>query len=267
MLRMIALLPMTLFFTACAPPQQAIEISFEPQYNGASISCANKASSMALTDLRFYVHDITLVGAAGTIFPVKLSPDQIWQSESVALLDFEDGEGACANGSQQTNRKIRGYYLATDENLDGLSFRVGVPPALNHDDPLMADAPLNYASMHWHWASGYKFLSAGVTTETDGYWVHLGSSRCAGTIGNIEGCKSSNQPEARLTNFDPNTHSVSVDLGRLFAAVDFDDGVATDCSSGPLETTCTAPFEALGLDVTDGSTSGMASIFGVGRQL
>jgi uncharacterized repeat protein (TIGR04052 family) len=264
---MIALLPVTFFFTACAPSQQAIEILFEALYDGASISCANKASSIGLTDLRLYIHDINLIGTAGTIFPVKLSPDQIWQSESVALLDFEDGKGSCANGSQQTNRKIRGYFLTTDEKINGLSFRVGVPPALNHNDPLVAEAPLHYTSMHWHWASGYKFLSAGVTTDADGYWIHLGSSRCAGTIGNIQGCKSSNQPQAQLTNFDPNTHYVSVDLGRLFAAVDFDDGMATDCSSGPIETTCAAPFDALGLGVTDGSAIRKASIFGVGRQL
>ncbi|MDZ7643630.1 MAG: MbnP family protein [Woeseiaceae bacterium] len=59
-----------------------------------------------------------------------------------------------------------------------LRLTLGVPADLNHGDPLHAPAPLTQTPMHWHWRSGYKFLRAGVTRGADGYWLHLGSTRC-----------------------------------------------------------------------------------------
>ena len=267
MARLIALLLIGAFSAACEAPRQPVEISFVLDYEGAEIGCDNAKSTTVLTDMRVYIHALELIDQAGQRLAVELLPDALWQNDAVALLDFEDGSASCVNGSEQTNRTIRGQYITSDSDLAGLSFRVGVPATINHHDPTIAEAPLTYTSMHWHWASGYKFLSAGVATENDAYWLHLGSSRCAGTIGNIEGCKSSNRPSVLLQNFDPERDVVSIDLGRLFAGIDLIDGVATDCSSGPIEKTCDAPFDALGIDTSDGSTARNTEVFGVARPL
>ena len=129
---------------------------------------------------------------------MHLIADGVWQSSDIALLDLENGQGSCANGSEAINASIR--VRAPEGDYAGLSFRLGVPERLNHADPLLAHTPLNVTPMHWHWRSGYKFLRAGIRTADDGFWIHLGSSRCAGTIGNLQGCAASNRADIELLN-------------------------------------------------------------------
>ncbi len=191
---LILLLLVGIQLFSCARQRQLVEISFVVRYAGDEISCQDNASGVALTDMRLYIHDLSLVDRSGNSVAVELIPDSLWQNETVALLDFEDGSGSCSNGTEQTNHAVRGHYVATGSTIDEVTFKIGLPEHLNHQDPLRAAPPLSYTSMHWQWASGYKFLSAGIETESDGFWMHLGSSRCKGTIGKIEGCKSSNRP-------------------------------------------------------------------------
>lgn len=237
---------------ACTSQTSEIEIPFSVLYNGEPLSCNEPAAGTSMTDLRFYVYDFHLLASDGREIPIALSPDDFWQTEAVALLDFENGKGACINGSERTNTIIRGRYEPAE--IQGLSFRVGVPEILNHEDALTAEAPLNFTDMHWHWASGYKFLRAGVETGTDGFWIHLGSSRCEGTIGDIQGCRAANRPNVIIAKFTPGQDQVAVDLGELFSGIDFSDGTKSDCSSGPAESTCAAPFDALGIDFESGNT-------------
>jgi uncharacterized repeat protein (TIGR04052 family) len=245
--------------SACSRPQQAIEIPFEPRFGEQPISCGADATGIALTDLRFYVHDLRLVSTDGTDTPATLLEDPLWQSNAVALLDFENGAGACINGTQQTNSVIRARV--PEGEYSGIRFRIGVPEDLNHADPLRAEAPLNYSVMHWHWRTGYKFLRAGVTNVTDGFWMHLGSSRCEGTSSNVSSCSAPNRPLVELTAFVPGEDAVEVDLQQLVREIDLADGSPTDCSSGPAESECEMPFQALGLDFATGETGGAASIF------
>ena len=129
---------------------------------------------------------------------------------------------------------------------------------------LLAEAPLGYSEMHWHWVSGYKFLRAGVTTDSDSYFLHLGSSRCAGTIGNIEGCRAANRPLVRLEHFRPGRDRVVIDLTALFASVDLQDGIRTDCQSGPANADCIGVFWKLGLAFETGQPVAPAAVFGTG---
>jgi uncharacterized repeat protein (TIGR04052 family) len=244
---------------ACAPATTEIDIPFSVLYNGKPISCDTPADSASMTDLRFYIHDLRLLGPGSQENPIALRPDDLWQTEAVALLDFENGKGACINGSERTNTTIRGRHNAAE--VRGLSFRIGVPEHLNHENALTAKAPLNFTDMHWHWASGYKFLRAGIETQDDGFWIHLGSSQCEGTIGDIKGCRASNRPDVILTEFSPGTDRVVIDLAGLFAEIDLGDGAQSDCSSGPTEMTCVAPFGALGLDFATGRTVRSAAFF------
>lgn len=248
-----------LLMLGCSGPPMPVEIPFEVRFGEAPIGCSTAASGFFLTDLRFYVSDIRLITASGEGLPVDLTPDPIWQSEEVALLDFEDGQGRCANGSAGTNTVVRGS--APQAGYRGLEFRIGVPERLNHGDPLQAAAPLNGSSMHWHWVSGYRFLRAGIASDSDGFWLHLGSTRCEGTVTDIEGCKASNRADVRLAGYVPGRDTVIVDLEPLVADVSFVDGTPTDCSSGPAETACMLPFAALGIDFETGASVASATPF------
>lgn len=244
--------------SACSGPQQTLEIQFVPRFGGQPISCSGGAAGIAMTDLRFYVHDLRLLSAGGEI-AIKLLEDPLWQSREVALLDFENGAGECVNGTQQTNTVIRGRMPQGE--YSGLRFRIGVPETLNHADPLRAQAPLNYSEMHWHWRSGYKFLRAGIKTGNDGFWMHLGSSRCEGTSGNVSGCRAPNRPSVDLPAFLPGVSRVEVDLQQLAREIDLADGTPSDCSSGPAEAGCETAFRALGLDFTTGKAEWAAPMF------
>lgn len=225
------------------------------------MSCDTRAADISLTDLRFYVHDVRLVTTAGDENSVELLPDPLWQNEQVALLDFENGKENCTNGTPQTNTVLRGSAPAGE--YVGLRFRIGVPEPLNHENPLVAQAPLNYSFMHWHWSTGYKFLRAGIANDTDRFWIHLGSSRCEGTSSGVSGCRSANRPLIVLESYAPDTHTVEFDLLDLVEGVDLTDGTPSDCSSGPAEVSCRTPFAALGIDSDSGDPVGDAQGFRV----
>ena len=256
---MLARYLLLLMVSACSAPQQTIEIPFVPRFGEQPISCGADATGMAMTDLRFYVHDLRLLDTDGTDTPVTMLEDPLWQSNAVALLDFEDGAEACINGTQPTNTVIRAQV--PEGEYSGIRFRIGVPEYLNHADPLRAEAPLNYSAMHWHWRTGYKFLRAGVANDDDGFWIHLGSSRCEGTSSNVRSCNAPNRPLVELPAFLPGEDAVEVDLQQLVREIDLTDGSPTDCSSGPAESACNMPFKALGLDFATGATGGAASVF------
>jgi len=241
--KLLSHLLVLLLTVACSPARQQVEIPFAVQYAGQPITCSS--TPVALADLRLFVHDLRLGEPGEDQVVLQLATGGGWQNESVALLDFEDGQDACANGSAEINTVVRGTVSGPAPN--GLEFVIGVPEALNHANPLTAEAPLSYTAMHWHWLSGYKFMRAGVGTAGDGFWMHLGSTRCEGTIRDIKGCKSPNRPTVRLPDFVAGEDEVVVDLAVLFADIDFQDGSPSRCMSEPGETECIAPFRALGV--------------------
>ena len=239
----------SLLLGGCTPPDQTISIPFRTQYGGQPIAC-DTGDGVALTDFRIYVHNIRLRSSSGTHIDAKLAADSRWQSNEIALLDLEDGTGYCANGSAGTNNEVN--VRVPPGEYEGMSFSVGVPAILNHADPLLAQSPLNLTAMHWHWRSGYKFLRAGIRHNDLDFWLHLGSSRCRGTIGNIEGCESANRVVVDLAEFRPGADAVVFDFARLFDFVSGTGEPVASCSSGPGEDACNVPFQALGLDVASG---------------
>jgi uncharacterized repeat protein (TIGR04052 family) len=185
------------------------------------------------------VSNVQLVDSEGQSHDVRFATELAWQNDAVAYIDLEDGTGACQNGTADTFDHVLG--VAGAREYQGLRFTVGVPFKLNHANPLTAKPPLDDPDMHWHWRSGYKFLRAGVRTDDDGFWIHTGSAGCKGTVGNITGCTFPNR----------------------IAGVDLDDATRSDCSSGPPEESCLAPFAALGIDFTTGEQTGAQRVFSV----
>ena len=257
--RPIIMVLMAAIIAACGEPPANVAIRFAPVFGTRSLACADDDSVPKLTDLRFYVSDIKLITVAGEPVDLQLEPDGLWQQDDLALLDFENGAGACENGTTATNVDLRGRAKAADYR--GLQFTIGVPFERNHADPLQAEAPLGDASMHWHWRAGYKFFRAGVRMPDDGFWIHLGSTGCQGTVRNITACHAPNRVFVRLDGFVPGEDVVEIDLGALVTSADLEDNVKTNCSSSPAETSCDGPFRAFGLELASGVADKQQRVF------
>ena len=222
-----------------------VVIDFAAEFSGEPLTCNARAGAPGMTDLRFYIHDIEMQAADGTWQRLQLTRDGYWQQSDLAMLDLEAANATCPNGTADTNTVVTGTLPR--DNYQGLRFVLGVPFDRNHADPLAALAPLDDAAMHWHWRSGYKFLRAGLATETDSFWIHLGSTGCEGTVGNISGCRQPNRVHVDLDNFVPGEDTIVFDFSALLQGTDLDDAEASDCSSAPSEPSCQAPFAAVGL--------------------
>ncbi|NQV87342.1 MAG: metallo-mystery pair system four-Cys motif protein, partial [Woeseiaceae bacterium] len=243
----------------CSPKRVPVQLEFLPTWHGQPLQCDD--ADTRLTDLRFFVSEVSFIDSTGLQHELAITTDDRWQQEGVALIDLENGEMACLNGSRDVNFSVSGAVKSAE--IVGLRFTIGVPFDLNHADPLTAQAPLNDPSMHWHWRSGYKFLRAGVATATDSFWIHLGSTGCEGTVRNITGCRFPNRVLVEFSEFSPNVDQVEIDLSALFRDVDLDDSVRDDCSSGPAESSCTEPFAALGLKFNDSTVRTPQRVFRV----
>lgn len=256
-MRALHLLPL-LPLVACAAPPTPVEIPFVAHVHGAPLSCAAEVplgdAPLRASTLLLYVHDLRLVDAAGAETPLALDQDGRWQHQGTALLDFEDGQGACRNGSAETHTRIRATAPAGD--YVALRMRLGVPFELNHGDPVHAPAALAGTTMSWGWQGGMKFL------RLEGRWggrplkVHLGSTGCRGEIGAISGCSRPNRPEVEVAPFEPGETQVGLDLGRLV------EGLAVlpeaTCMGGAAEAGCGPVFAALGLDLVSGAAAAPA---------
>lgn len=250
-----------LLCSSCSTPYLGVKIPFVATWGGEALDCND--TEIALSDLRLYVSEIELRDSRGNAQKLVLHDDIPWQQRDLALIDLEDNQGACRNGSSDVYAYLVGSVPPGE--YEGLRFTVGVPFEQNHSDPLKAEAPLDNPAMHWHWRAGYKFLRAGVRTATDGFWIHLGSAGCEGTVREISGCRFPNRVNVALDEFIPRHHAVSIDLKALFAGMDLSDGVSTDCSSGPPEKACVAPFKMLGIDFESGKHIAQQQVFTVLR--
>ena len=244
---------------ACSEPELQVSIPITASWNKHPISCGDDSGPVRLTDLRFYVQDVHLLDAKGSAAALRLHPDGQWQQDGVALLDLEDASGDCQNGTKVMRTQLQGTVNAG--RYRGLAFTIGVPFDSNHADPLQAAPPLGDSAMHWSWRGGYKFLRAGIRNDSDGFWIHLGSAGCKGTINNISNCEYPNRVRVELPEFRIGQDGVNIDLAELLRDVDLEDGQPSDCSSGPAESHCDTAFRALGIDFATGDIIGDQRVF------
>jgi uncharacterized repeat protein (TIGR04052 family) len=244
---------------------QPVEIRFVARVGSEPARCdraytgvGEAKAGLRFQDLRIYVSALRLLGSDGHEVPVTLTPDGQWQSDQVVLLDFENRTGNC-NGNAATNSVVRGTVPAG--TYRGLVFEIGVPKAINHQDPTLAAAPLNVTALTWPWRIGYKFTTIDLETSggaaglnhATGFSIHLGSTECG--EGNpltppSAPCGKPNRPTYRLEGFDPKSSNVVLDLGALLAETDITVNApktASGCMSFPGDADCTAIMNRLGL--------------------
>lgn len=145
--------------------RQPVAIQFAPRVGTAAFSCAQSYRGLGAdnaevmpSDFRFYVQDVALVDEQGRATPVALESDGRWQQANVALLDFEDKQAECANGTTPTNDRLVGTVPAG--RYRGLRFTIGVPFDLNHRQLTDSRPPLDLTALFWSWNSGHLFLKA-----------------------------------------------------------------------------------------------------------
>ena len=216
------------------------------------------ATDVALSDFRLYIHDVKLHQKGGADVPLELKQDGLWQYQTLALLDFEDKTGPCANGTTEMNGMIHG--TVPQGTYDGISFKLGVPFELDHADVSTAPSPLNLSALFWDWNGGYKFLRADSAPAAGGeaFLLHLGSVACQGNFadGGVSACDRPNVSDIVLTAFDPAKSKIVVDYAAIVAGSDLskNGGGAPGCMSGPTDPDCEPIFQRLGLSVKDAST-------------
>lgn len=274
-------LALTLGLSACATSTASgassspITVNFDAHINGQPARCgesyANVGASKAtlvLQDFRIYVSEVRLIASDGSEVPLALASDNQWQNDKVALLDFENATGNC-NGNAPMNTAVRG--TAPAGNYKGVVFEIGVPFDLNHRDPTLAAAPLNYTGLTWPWRVGYKFATIDFDTASktatsapsapqgmhgmaaSGFSIHLGSTDCgegSPTTPPTSPCKHSNRPTYRIDSLDLARQKVVLDLGELLAATDITVNApnsASGCMSSTNDDDCVAIMDRLGL--------------------
>lgn len=241
-----------------------VELRFEAVVGAQPFSCApaggafmnlgSASSPWTPLDFRFYVHDVQLVPeGGGAPVPVALDQDGTWQHQTVALLDFENAMGTCANGTAATNDRVRGRVSApSGTRWAGVRFKLGVPSSLNHQNAAAAPSPLNLSTLFWAWQSGYKFARIDGRSGGNPFNIHVGSTGCTGdpTMGNVT-CTEPNRPEYVFMNFDPARNVVVADLARLVSTTDVSRNVdgATGCMSGLTDTECRTILPAFGISM------------------
>ncbi|MBW4554307.1 MAG: metallo-mystery pair system four-Cys motif protein [Aphanocapsa sp. GSE-SYN-MK-11-07L] len=269
LISLAALVPgLALNFPARAESTQAVTIRFAAKVGDQPFACGSnyplgkQATPQTLSDFRFYVSDLALIDAAGKTIPVTLAQDGKWQYQTVALLDFEDKTGACANGTTEIRDRVTGSV--PKGNYRGLKFTLGIPFALNHSDAALARSPLNLTGLWWNWQLGYKFAridlqSPAMQTMASqhqghgaGFPIHLGSTGCQSETSSEQpkSCNHPNRATVVLTGFNLNQNLVVADLERLVAATDLTQNqakTAPGCMSEPEDQDCLGIMAKLGL--------------------
>jgi hypothetical protein len=260
------------------PTAEPLRIQFVAQVNGQPFQCGQtyqgigtSQSTLTPKDFRLYLSQLRLRNAKGQEVPLQLTQDETWQYQNVALLDFENKTGTC-EGTSATNTVVTATIPADD--YQGLSFEIGLPFELNHKDASTAPAPLDQTSMFWVWRFGYKFarLDFASTGQPNGWYIHLGSTGCTGMANSMhvmhEGedhgettatpetpttapamCSAPNRVTINLPEFQPNQHTVVLDLGKLVANSNVDtnqEGTPGGCMSSPDDNDCQGIFANLG---------------------
>lgn len=263
---------------------QAMVLKFAGAVNGQPFACGQKysgvgsgQSQISPRDFRFYVSNVHLINTQGQAVPLSLEQDGKWQTQNVALLDFEDKVGGC-DGTAETRFEIKGTVPAG--SYKGLKFELGVPFELNHQDVNMAPSPLNLTSLFWVWRWGYKFARFDLisTGQPTGWFLHLGSTGCTGPTptasasaempvkhdmaaaptanGGTEmlspptSCAQPNRASVSLPAFEAQKNTIVADLGRLLADSNLDQNQADSpvgCMSGADDGDCAGIFKNVGL--------------------
>jgi uncharacterized repeat protein (TIGR04052 family) len=250
----------------------AVTIRFKAKVGASDFACDKEydgqgSANTKITpqDFRMFVQDVSLIRDDNMVVPVKLTVRAPWQSEKVALLDFENATGSCGDGDSATNSEITGTVPAG--KYKGVSFATGVPEDVNHLDPATQPDPLKtYANLSWGWLTGFRFAKIEViqvvpSGQPFGIGLaHPGTTSCTGNPQqNTVSCSKQNRNSIKLEPFDAASNTVLIDVGALFKETNLTE--TAECHS--TGSYCTPMFNALGINFADGKPRDGQTMFKV----
>jgi len=241
------------------PPLRAVTINFRAVVGDRAFACGESYENIGVgkstftpSEFRVFVSGVHLVTRSGERVPLALEQDNRWQNGDIAMLDFENGNGPCSNGTPDLRTTITGS--APEADYVAVELQLGVPFERNHGDLAAQPAPLSVTRMFWSWNAGHKFVRLDGRTATGKNWVlHLGSSGCtpSGTASAPPTeCAQRNAAPVRFEGFDLTRDEIVADVAALYRASDLEDNqpqTAAGCMSSPADFDCAPIFRALGL--------------------
>lgn len=221
----------------------------DTQFAGASGLGANSQSG-SITKFAMFVHDIKATDEYGDAINFTLDKND-YQAQGVAMVTM-----SCAS-PENANMAITGSYTS-DEKIAGLSFKVGVPQSLNHQNPAEQASPLNYSDLQWSWAMGKRFFvlegAFDPVVNSASFSLHVGSTGCSGDPAKDETvtCSKSNRAEIELTSINPNQQAIKIDIQALMGTNDFEENHSCHSFSGQF---CKNTFPNLGINFDNGTAN------------
>jgi uncharacterized repeat protein (TIGR04052 family) len=264
-----------------ASGDETITIRFKGKVGDQDFACnktysgvGSKSTTIKPMDFRFFVQDVKLIDDKDKEVPVKLEVRAPWQSETVALVDFEDGAGLCASeGNSETNLTITG--TVPKGSYKAITFVNGVPENLNHNDPAKEKDPLKtYAGMSWGWLLGFRFtkIEAAGPSDADGSvpgaLLHLGSVGCTNADtadGGMDdymkppaiACTKPNRNKIKLSNYKVGESVIVADLAKLFEQTD----LSIDSSCHSIGDACPNIIPKIGVSYPEGQPLSTQSFY------
>ena len=137
---------LTFVFTLGAQAQNTLQLQLQHLINGEALELETNHSifgtNLAIDRLEYYLSDFVITHDGGQTTEL---------TDTYILVNVDDDEPMYSLGDWDIN------------NVEAIDFSVGVDEEHNHLDPATyaSGHPLapQYPSMHWGWASGYRFVA------------------------------------------------------------------------------------------------------------
>jgi uncharacterized repeat protein (TIGR04052 family) len=242
---------------------QNVSIRFKAKLGRDDFACGMAVSGIGRTnatvqpaDFRLFIHDLKLINAQAEAVRVVIDNRVPWQSNDVALLDFENGKDACTQGDPAMNWQVTGQVPTG--SYHAVEFSNGVPEALEYANPVWLSPPLGLSLLTKGGLTGYHFIKlelvATPTLASDADMgegvLLLSSSGCGAGLDDAGiGCVKPNRNRVRLDGYALGSSVIAVHADAVFAGSDLSVGVVCEGRGS----NCQSMFESVGVDFEAGT--------------
>lgn len=212
---------------------------------------------------------------------IEVTSDQSkWQRLPLAKSAYQNASTVllgtnCRQQKQQNSAKEYGHWsIDFNDEIDmskitAMRFTLGVPFELNHLNPVKQDSPLNLPSMFWVWQTGHKFLRVELTSESDKWLYHLGSTGCKAPSvmrAPASPCRYPNTVdfEVPIAQGNEGLLTMNINLSELLKGVEITQD--TSCQSEQTNDSCQQLFKNLSLASEDTELTTKQRVFSIIKQ-
>ena len=239
-----------LFILGACDNNRRSDIAVIPVYRQQVLNCnqtfAHMGESWRYQQLQFFISGLEVITAD--------KANQGWQELPLLQTRFQSGKVAllgevCASDGSDVSEGSWQLQLAPSidtSDIRRIRFTLGIPFALNHQNPLTQKSPLNLSSMFWVWRTGHKFLRLEMASDKEAWLFHLGSTGCLAPSSvrpPADECRQPNRFQYELA-YDSGKGGLLLDLSVLLAQVVLNR--ESSCKSAPDNPHCRQILANLG---------------------